>query len=122
MENNKEKLDNYIKSINGLNSGLVKDKKIYNIAWVGDGWLPILEDLIKDLISLGWNKEICDIKEKYGTLRFYINEGSNEIHERISKAENLSASTCEACGKHGSIRTNGWWKTLCDDCNKNIKT
>lgn len=37
----------------------------------GSGWNKLICNLIKDLIDIGWNKEIAQIKEKFGTLRFY---------------------------------------------------
>jgi hypothetical protein len=80
------------------------------------GWYPLLKDLIVDLIGLGWDKQICQVKEKFGGLRFYIYEGSDEIHDRISKAENDSYQTCEVTGKPGQLRTDlGWIETLCDE-------
>jgi len=58
-------------------------------------------------------------KEKFGGLRFYINEGSDEIFNRITKAENDSYEICERCGEKGEIRRDiGWYLTL---CNKHYK-
>lgn len=56
------------------------------------------------------------IKEKYGTLRWYMTSYLPEIEEIISEAEKQSETTCEVCGKPGSLRTDGWLKTLCDEC------
>jgi hypothetical protein len=65
---------------------------------------------------LGWNKEVIQVKEKFGGLRFYINEGTDEIHQRIGQAELESMKTCEITGKLGKIRTDiGWHRTLCDE-------
>jgi len=114
----RKEFNDYIKSIGGLKNGYFPEKIIYKPGWVGDGWLPILKKLIEDLIELGWNKEILDIKEKFGGLRFYIHEGTDEIYNKIIKAEQESYKTCENCGQPGQIRNNGWYKTLCDNCNK----
>lgn len=115
----RKEFNNFIKSIGGLENGYYRDKSpLMKVGYeVGDGWLPILKDLIEDLIKLGWNKQICQIKEKFGGLRFYINEGSEEIYNRIIEAERLSYKTCEVCGKPGEPRYGGWITTLCNECN-----
>ncbi len=83
---------------------------------VDTGWFQLIKDLIEDLIELGWDKQVCQVKEKFGGLRFYINSGSDEIFKRISEAENLSYKTCETCGQVGELRTDiGWYTTLCDE-------
>lgn len=50
-------------------------------------WLPILESLIQDLIAMGWNKDLHQVKTKFGDLRFYIGEGTEEMRNRIYQAE-----------------------------------
>lgn len=80
---------------------------------VGPGWKKIVEDLIDDLISLGWDGTILQVKEKFGTLRFYIGSGNEALWARISEAENLSAVTCEVCGEPGQQYYDGWITTLC---------
>ncbi len=62
------------------------------------------------------------VKEKFGTLRFYMTHESPEMWVAIELAEELSAKTCEVCGNEGSLRDNGWWRTLCDQCqNERVK-
>jgi hypothetical protein len=55
------------------------------------------------------------VKEKFGTLRFYYSGGDDFVDGVISFAENLSAVTCEKCGKPGKTRGGGWIQTLCDE-------
>lgn len=65
--------------------------------------------------------EATQVKEKFGTLRFYVDYGeeyADEIEKLIRQAENESAITCEDCGNPGKTRPGGWIKTLCDDCVK----
>ena len=81
---------------------------------VGDGWLPILDKLASDLIEMGWDRDLHQVKEKYGTLRFYIGAGSSEMLDRISEASRESAKTCETCGEAGKLRGHTWLYTACD--------
>lgn len=82
---------------------------------VGIGWIPILEELTSTLIKLGWDKQLEQVKEKFGCLRFYIGKGSPEMYDAIIEAEKASNITCEKCGKPGIRRSGGWIKTLCED-------
>ena len=84
---------------------------------VGDGWVPLLDRLITDLVALGWGKKVFQIKEKFGTLRFYASYTSAEMSDRIREAELESAKTCEQCGRPGRLRTDRrWTETICDEC------
>lgn len=114
----KEEMNEYLESIGGLKNGFYSDRppiKDCGFFSVGVGWYPLIKDLIDDLIKLGWDKQVCQVKEKFGGLRFYINGASNDVHDRISEAENLSYETCEVCGDKGELRTKSrWYTTLCD--------
>lgn len=98
------------------------------LSGIGNGWIPILDKLFQRIIFLGWNKDLIQIKEKFGSLRIYIGQDSknnsnlNKIHEEISLAETLSLSMCEVCGqtaKPCQIRpTHGLVKTVCVSCKK----
>lgn len=87
------------------------------LACIGSGWADIVLRLIADLAKLGWDGSVNQVKEKFGGLRFYIGDGSREIHERIDKAEEESFRVCEKCGLPGTRRHAGWVLTLCDDHN-----
>lgn len=90
------------------------------MAWgigVGDGWFNILDELCAVLEKHG--VVALQIKEKFGTLRFYIiGTDSEEVWDAIDKAERKSATTCERCGAEGKLRKGGWLVTLCDKCHK----
>jgi len=111
-------MNEYLESIGGLENGFYSDRpsiKHCEVFDVDSGWYPIIKDLIEDLIKLGWDKQICQVKEKFGGLRFYINTGSDEIFKRIHLAENQSYEICETCGEKGEMRTDlGWYSTLCN--------
>jgi hypothetical protein len=55
------------------------------------------------------------IKEKFGTLRFYYRGGDDQIRGMVSMAESMSAVSCETCGAPGKQRGGGWIRTLCED-------
>lgn len=56
------------------------------------------------------------VKEKYGTLRFYMSRKTEEISTLIGHAEFLSAKTCESCGAEGKRRGISWFEVRCDKC------
>lgn len=53
------------------------------------------------------------IKEKYGTLRFYYSGGDSYVSGVIAMAEYMSGMTCEVCGAPGKVLGGGWVRTLC---------
>lgn len=70
----------------------------------GSGWIPLIENLIHEADI--WNEKcgvedkivIDQIKEKYGSLRFYFHGGSSIFNGMVRFAEQLSKNTCESCG------------------------
>ncbi len=54
------------------------------------------------------------VKEKFGTLRFYYHGGDDKVDGMVRMAESMSAVTCETCGAPGQSRGGGWIQTLCD--------
>ena len=57
---------------------------------------------------------IMQIKEKFGGLRFYVGQTSEEQQAYIRFASAMASRTCEVCGNPGEIRHTNWMKTLCD--------
>lgn len=104
----------------------------------GDGWYNIIDQLCANIQShIDWQNrqrelllkdnphnvtipdEICQvvavqIKEKFGTLRFYYDGGDDEISGMVRMAESMSSATCEECGDRGETRGPGWIRTLCE--------
>ena len=79
--------------------------RIYDCGFfeIGKGWYGLVKSLIEKAITAGWDKEICQVKEKYAGLRFYINGASKEVHDIIHEYENLSYHICEDCGEPGEV-------------------
>lgn len=111
----------------------------------GDGWFDIiydlsskLEPLIQKLHEQGADCECghphtehcneceCEspclvlprastVKEKFGTLRFYMWYATDEMDKLIRAAEAKSARTCEECGQPGKLSNRGnWLSTKCE--------
>ena len=59
---------------------------------------------------------IEQIKEKFGTLRFYYRGGDDYISGLVAMAESMSGVTCEECGAPGEGNYNGWIRTICKPC------
>jgi len=89
--------------------------------WIscGPGWYPILARIEERLSELDPDYEVNQIKEKFGTLRFYWEGDIPDGDAIVDEAEAESARTCELCGSVGHLRTRaGWLKTLCDTCSR----
>jgi hypothetical protein len=91
----------------------------------GDGWYNIIDAACAQIENRAYNNRLnsekfhqviaTQVKEKYGTLRFYYTGGDDYVDGVVSMAEAISASTCEVCGAPGKLREGGWLKTLCDE-------
>ena len=116
-----EDFNKFLQEIGGLENGYFTDRpaiKDRYIAGVGNGWLGLIKELIEEAIKLGWDRQVCQIKEKFGGLRFYINGAPDGVHKLIREAENKSYEICEVCGEPGEMRKGGWIVTLCDKHNE----
>jgi hypothetical protein len=106
----------------------------------GDGWFNILDQLMGNIQHhIDWKnqqKEKFDrgdgcpqvtleqVKEKFGTLRFYYNGGDEYIRGLVSMAESMSGVTCEGCGAQAETNwpkdenggLGGWVRTICKPC------
>lgn len=87
-----------------------------------DGWrkcfgLKICKEIKKELKKTK-NKEyhVTQIKEKFGSLRWYSNHTTESIEKIIEKYEKISARTCIYCGKETDYLTLGWIVPICMSC------
>ena len=88
----------------------------------GDGWYPLINLLCREIqwhLDKNAKEETTQfvasqVKEKYGTLRFYGDGGDDKINNFIWFAEVMSGITCEKCGAPGKHRGRGWFYTACD--------
>ena len=97
----------------------------------GDGWFNILNQLMSNIQHhIDWNNQnfekgysqykqvaqvtLDQVKEKFGTLRFYYTGGDEYISGMVHMAESMSGVTCEECGNSGETKGHGWLVTLCE--------
>lgn len=74
-----------------------------------------LEEILKDPPDACPQVVADQIKEKFGTLRFYYHGGDDKVDGMVQMAESMSAVTCEKCGKPGTTEGPGWITTLCEE-------
>jgi len=112
-----EDFNNFLESIGGLEN-CYNSKKVVSRGYfeIENGWLGLVKELICELISRGWDRKICQCKQKYGALRFYILTGTDPIFKKISEYESISLSVCEKTGGEGTLRKDlSWVMTLCEE-------
>ena len=87
-----------------------------------DGWADILStlaDRIEESRKSGRLKQKVkadQVKEKFGRLVVYFSPPNDQVDALVKEAQESSWSTCEHCGKLGSLRRIGsYLTTLCDD-------
>jgi len=101
--------------VNDNQEWLEEAKKYY------PGWWLKIEKLDKQLTYLLPDYKIGQIKEKFGTLRFYADFSTEDemkqsiAHSLITATESSSYSTCIECGNYGKLRDQGWVRVLCDE-------
>jgi len=81
------------------------------------GVSPTVEELQATYDETVW-PAIAQIKEKYGTLRFYADHTTDREECFVEFAETLSGFICEVCGAPGIQRSGSWIKTTCDEHTK----
>ena len=90
----------------------------------GDGWFNIIDQLMGNIQHhIDWQNRkgevvaqvtVDQVKEKFGTLRFYYTGGDDYVRGLVSMAESMSGVTCESCGNPGKSTSGGWIKTVCE--------
>lgn len=93
----------------------------------GDGWFWLIKHLCAQLQwDIDRNEypqiEATQVKEKFGSLRFYVNNSNNEQSAMITLSERLSEFICEDCGSTDNVtQTRGYIRSLCKKC-QNLKS
>lgn len=100
-----------------------ENKELNAMSWgfeCGDGWHDVIHNLCVDIMSYcnstGYPvPRAAQVKEKYGTLRFYVDQGDDHIYDLIEHYSTVSRRTCETCGKIGRMRGDGWMTVSCEE-------
>lgn len=93
---------------------------------VRDGWKKIVLETDEALAYIDPDYKIHQVKEKFGTLRYYFGTTKEGIDVYIMNciadfAERRSTHTCEVCGNYGELRTKRYYvETLCNSCEESL--
>lgn len=94
-----------------------------------EGWrkafgLQMCDEIKEALIKNNYLKQyrIIQIKEKFGTLRWYDAAAPEEVYRIIDKYEDISEKTCIVCGKPATYISTGWISPYCDEHIENKET
>jgi hypothetical protein len=85
------------------------------------GWLDLIDELCNTLKAyLKAHPEVPQIrvrqvKEKFGSLRFYYSGGDTACRDLIASAEERSRSICDVCGQAGTLGGEHWLSVRCLD-------
>tara|TARA_Y100001937_G_C7037036_1_gene292874 strand:+ start:275 stop:706 length:432 start_codon:yes stop_codon:yes gene_type:complete len=95
----------------------------------GDGWYTLLDELCGDIKNHIQNVNrnnpdaeplVCEavqVKEKFGSLRFYTQGGDDYTNGLIGFAESISSHICSECGNKCTQKNiRGWIHSMCPDC------
>jgi hypothetical protein len=80
--------------------------------YVYPGWEQLIWDMLDEIQALNEedvHPEFTDIKEKFGALRVYGENVSEEQNDIIEKYKILSIETCMTCGAKGELRVQHRW-------------
>lgn len=81
------------------------------------GWLDLVLRLHNNVKEVSPDYRIVQVKEKFGGLRYYVDNASESAHSLIREAEKESLTVCQNCGsRDASLCEHGWVATLCSNC------
>jgi hypothetical protein len=83
--------------------------------WISDRINQQIQDAAYRKVPEVVQQVVADqVKEKFGTLRFYYTGGDDYVAGLVAMAESMSGVTCEMCGTLGKKQGGSWIKTLCE--------
>jgi hypothetical protein len=115
-----------MKDANTVTTVVLPDREAVRAAWmpfwiegrpvaldVGDGWLPLLDDLAGVFAQFGSDVKVAQVKEKFGLLNVYPRSGATpEVLGAIRLAERISNRTCDVCGNAGRTGDRRGWSSV----------
>jgi hypothetical protein len=88
------------------------------------GWWNLIEKMSERIEEINKTLETpvvaAQIKQKFATLRVYVDYGTDEVYDIISETEKESQTICESCGTRENVKIRGkhYILTQCLDCFK----
>lgn len=83
------------------------------LASVGGGWAELVRRAFE---ALPEGHTIVQVKEKFGSLRIYVEPNQMAYEDFIDQLAAESLIICEVCGEPGRHRTDRYWqRTLCNE-------
>lgn len=131
-EKNKELIEKYpfLLPRNRFSDEVVKDfdYSFTELDAMPDGWLKAFGEQMCEEIKQALEKDglvnkyrIYQIKEKFGSLRWYDGNGNKEINKIVSKYEKLSMKICIQCGSKATKVSTDWISPYCDKCSIGLR-
>jgi len=100
------------------------DKPTISADYIRERCEDMIKNPLRDVPDPIPQVTLDQVKEKFGTLRFYYTGGDDYIRGLVSMAESMSGVICEGCG--AQAKTNwpkaenggigGWVRTICAPC------
>lgn len=88
---------------------------------INKGWYEIIyyySEKIHDYMKeKNLNTRVEQVKQKFGELRWYIDNTDDFIDKLVNKAENECEKICEVCGSREEVK-NTRYITICNKCKK----
>lgn len=89
-----------------------------NDFWVKSATEDLENKKFRDVPVKAHQVVAVQVKEKFGSLRFYTNAIDDTVRGMIRMAESMSVRTCEVCGNPGKSRGGRWIRTRCVHCHE----
>ena len=122
---NKNLDEQLVKDFPNLYADRHADMSVTCMVWgfPGDGWHDLIRKasaiIESEILKMPEEErpkyKASQVKEKFGTLRFYMTQETPEMTAAIDEAEYASAHTCETCGKPGKLMGGSWIKCVCSE-------
>lgn len=105
------------------NNQNIDNKNLYFDFECNNGWYKLIHQLSSNIENILKKDDLpfyaVQVKQKFGALRFYMNQTNDKINKLICDAETQSNKICEECGDIGKITNrNSYFYCLCQNCIK----
>lgn len=115
-------LDERVAAITSMKPLTPEDYGITNVScgfYCPQGWERHVKVALEAMIEHGWNKDLHQVKEKFGGLRIYIGAATPVIYSIIEWAESCCWDICISCGVEltdTNTQEKTGYNSYCTDC------